>query len=71
MGITPTTYSLTKTTCSAGQTAVALINASLEYLKDTVVMIRARGTVSEKSGSGYNAFAVPSVPPWQMVLLIN
>jgi hypothetical protein len=68
-----------------------LINASLEYLEDTVVMIRARCTVSEtpctaysmkcgemrctpvpeKSGGGYNAFAIPSIPPWQMVLLIN
>jgi hypothetical protein len=74
-----------------GRISVALINASLEYLKDTVVMIRAPGTASEtpciaysmkceelpctpvpeKSGSGYNAFAVPSIPPWQMVLLIN
>jgi hypothetical protein len=74
-----------------GRVSVALINASLEYLKDTVVMIRARGTASEtpciaysmkceemrctpvpeKSGGGYNAFTVPSIPPWQMVLLIN
>jgi hypothetical protein len=74
-----------------GRTSIALINASLEYLKDTEVMIQRRSTGSEtrcaaysmkceemactplpeKSGGGYTAFAVPSIPPWQMVLMIT
>jgi hypothetical protein len=74
-----------------GKLSIALINASLEYLKDTVVMIRSPGAVCEtacvaynmkcekipctlvpeKSRGGYTAFTVASIPPWQMVLIIN
>lgn len=70
-----------------GGMAAALVNGSLETLKDTVILLKTEKTRcfvydidcerlqcrldTEHSGGGYKAFAMPEIKPWQMVLVLT
>jgi hypothetical protein len=68
-----------------GMVAAALINGSLEELENTVILLKTDAAhcvsydmrchksdcvfIPERSHSGYKAFSIPHIRPWQMILL--
>ncbi|MCL2517184.1 MAG: hypothetical protein FWF15_01350 [Oscillospiraceae bacterium] len=70
-----------------GDLATAVINGSLETLKDTVILLKTNSVrcvaydmncekmecklVLDKCRDGYNAFSIPVIQPWQMVFIRN